>query len=326
MLTNRKGILVVGGAGFVGSHMILTLRRAGYEPIVLDNLSKGHREAVKDVELIVGDMADAALLQDIFAKYPIGAVMQFAGFIEVGESIKSPGKYYQNNVMGTLNLLDVMLKNNVRQFIFSSTAAVYGAPQSRNINEAHPCKPINPYGRSKLMVEEILKDFAVSDQLNYMVLRYFNAAGADPEGRLFEHHEPETHLIPLVLQVAAGMRQHITVYGDHHATPDGTCIRDYVHVTDLCNAHLLALNALNKGKKHTTYNLGVGQGYSVLQVIHAVERVTGKKILVSMGRPRAGDPAVLVADASLAKEELHWVPKYPDLDSMILHAWKGFQK
>lgn len=326
MHIDSKRVLVVGGAGYIGSHMVLNLRRAGYQPVVVDNLSKGHREAVLDAELLVGDMADTEFLQQVFAKYSFSAVMHFASFIEVGESVKFPAKYYQNNVAATLNLLDVMIKSGVKNFIFSSTAAVYGEPQSRLINESHILAPINPYGRSKWMVEEMLKDFALSDGLNYAILRYFNAAGADPEGRLSERHEPESHLIPLVLQAAAGQKSHITIFGDNHSTADGTCVRDYVHVADLCNAHLLALNALNNSKKNIICNLGTGHGYSVLQVIDAARRVTGKDIPVMMGSPRAGDPATLVADPSLAKEMLHWVPKYPDLESMIEHAWKAMEE
>jgi UDP-glucose 4-epimerase len=322
MHTNSKAILVVGGAGYIGSHMVLNLRRAGYQPVVLDNLSKGHRDAVLDAELIVGEMADADLLKQLFSKYQFSTVMHFASFIEVGESVKFPAKYYQNNVAATLNLLDVMTKSGIKNFIFSSTAAVYGAPQSQAITEAHPLAPINPYGRSKWMVEEMIKDFAKSDGLNYAILRYFNAAGADPDGRLCERHEPESHLIPIVLQAAAGKRENITIYGDKYPTADGTCIRDYIHVVDLCNAHLLALHALVKGKQHMTYNLGTGHGCSVVQVVNAVRRVTGQHIVSRIGPARPGDSAILVADASLAKQELHWVPKYPDLDTIIQHAWQ----
>lgn len=323
MHTNLKPVLIVGGAGYIGSHMVLTLRRAGYQPVVLDNLSKGHRDAVIDAELIVGDIADTELLKQTFAKYPFIAVMHFASFIEVAESVKFPEKYYQNNVIATFNLMDVMIKSGVKNFIFSSSAAVYGKPQARLINEAHPLAPMNPYGRSKWMVEEMLKDMAKSSGLNYAILRYFNAAGADPEGRLSERHEPESHLIPLVLQAAAGRIPQVTIFGDKHATADGTCIRDYVHVVDICNAHLLALTALVKDKKNIICNLGTGQGYSVNQVISAARRVTGKNITAVIGAARPGDPDMLVADASLAKQELRWLPRYPDLDSIIQHAWKS---
>lgn len=322
MLTNSKYILVVGGAGFIGSHMVLNLQRAGYVPVVFDNLSKGHRDAVIGAELIVGDIADREMLKQVFTKYQFSAVMHFASFIEVAESVKFPAKYYQNNVSATINLIDVMIQSGVKNIIFSSSAAVYGEPQYRTITEAHPLAPLNPYGRSKWMVEEIIKDFAKSNGLNYAILRYFNAAGADPEKRLRERHEPESHLIPLVLQVAAGLRQNVTIYGDHYPTADGTCIRDYIHVVDLCNAHLLALMALSKGKKNVLCNLGTGRGYSVLQVIQAARRVTGKNIATVNGPPRTGDSAILVADASLAKQELNWLPKYSDLETIIQHAWQ----
>lgn len=319
-------ILVVGGAGYVGSHMLLTLRQTGYVPIVLDNLSKGHREAVGDVELIVGDIADTDLLKQLFAQHQFTAVMHFASLIEVSESVKFPAKYYRNNVVATLNLLEIMLAQGVKNFIFSSTAAVYGEPKSRTIPETHLLTPTNPYGRSKWMVEEMIKDVAKSDGLNFAILRYFNAAGADPEGRAGERHDPESHLIPLVLQVAAGKRKEVIIYGDHYPTADGTCIRDYVHVVDLCNAHLLSLQALLKGKTNLIYNLGTGNGYSVLQVIKAAKRITGKEIKSVSGSVRPGDVAILVADPSLAKQELKWVPRYPDLDTMIQHAWHFMQK
>jgi UDP-glucose 4-epimerase len=322
MLINSKYILVVGGAGYIGSHMVLNLQRAGYVPVVLDNLSKGHRDAVIGAELIVGDIADTEILKQLFTKYQFSAVMHFASFIEVAESVKFPAKYYQNNVSATINLLDVMIQNNVKNIIFSSSAAVYGEPQYRTITEAHPLVPLNPYGRTKWMVEEIIKDFAKSNELNFAILRYFNAAGADPEKRLRERHEPESHLIPLILQVAAGQRQNVTIYGDHYPTADGTCVRDYIHVVDLCNAHLLALIALSKGKKNILCNLGTGQGYSVLQVVQVARRVTGKNIATVIGPPRTGDSAVLVADASLAKQELNWLPKYSDLETIIQHAWQ----
>lgn len=315
-----KQVLVVGGAGYIGSHMVLALQAAGYQPIVLDNLSKGYSDAVINAELIVGDMADKALLTKLFKQYDFLAVMHFASYIEVGESVLQPGKYYQNNVAATLTLLQTMLEQQVRHFIFSSTAAVYGEPQYTPIDEQHVLAPINPYGRSKRMVEEMLADFARSDQLHYASLRYFNAAGADPEGRCSERHDPESHLIPIVLQVANGHREAVTVFGRDYATADGTCIRDYVHVSDLCSAHLLALERLVQGKPNLVCNLGTGQGYSVQQVIDAAEAVTGKKIAVIEGARRAGDPAVLVADSSLARRELGWQPVYTDLETIVRHA------
>lgn len=327
MPINSHRILVVGGAGYIGSHMVLALQQAGYPVVVVDNLSKGYRDAVLgDVELVVGDIANESLLEELFQVYRFSAVMHFASFIEVGESVNQPVKYYENNVSATLTLLKVMLKHQVRQFIFSSTAAVYGEPQYTPIDEAHPLAPINPYGRSKMMVENILQDLAKSDGLQYGILRYFNAAGADPAARLGEHHDPETHLIPLVLQAAAGLREHITIYGCDYPTPDGTCIRDYVHVTDICDAHLLALQALFAGKPNMICNLGSGHGFSVLDVIESAKRVTGRSIKVEKGVRRAGDPAVLVADAALAKRAINWQPNYIDLDTIVMHAWEYMRR
>jgi UDP-glucose 4-epimerase len=279
MHTNT-GILVVGGAGYIGSHMVLALQEAGFTPIVLDNLSTGHRDAVLNAELIVGDMNDTVLLQQLFQSYNIAAVMHFASFIEVGESVKNPLKYYQNNVAATLTLLECMLKNNIKHFIFSSTAAVYGEPQYTPIDEAHDIAPINPYGHSKAMVEQVLHDLSLSHDLHYASLRYFNAAGADPLGRLRERHEPESHLIPIVLQAIEGEREYIKVNGRDYPTLDGTCVRDYVHVADLCQAHLLALKKLMAGEKKIIANLGTGHGFSVQQVIEAAKAVTQKPITV----------------------------------------------
>jgi UDP-glucose 4-epimerase len=257
----------------------------------------------------------------LFAKYQFSAVMHFASLIDVAESVKFPGKYYQNNVAATLNLLESMHKNKVNHFIFSSSAAVYGEPQYTPIDESHPIAPINPYGRSKWMVEEIIKDYAQSTGLHYTILRYFNAAGAHPEGCLGEAHDPESHLIPLILNAALQAQKSITVYGRDYPTADGTCVRDYVHVLDLCNAHLLALQTLLDRKINTIYNLGTGQGYSVQQVIDMVSQVTKRPIRAIDGPRRSGDSAILIADASLAKRELAWQPKYADLDIIIKHAW-----
>lgn len=314
-------ILVVGGAGYIGSHMVRCLQQAGFNLIVLDNLSTGHRDAVTEAELIVGDMADACLLDRIFSKYSIAAVMHFASYIQVGESVLDPSKYYLNNVAATLQLLASMRKHNVKHFIFSSTAAVYGEPQYTPIDEKHPLNPINPYGLGKRMVEQVLEDFARAYDFNYIALRYFNAAGADPAGELAERHEPESHLIPLILQVAAGEREFISVYGRDYPTVDGTCIRDYIHVVDLCTAHLLALKKLLSGQKTGIYNLGTGQGYSVQEVIDTAAKVTGREIATRDGDRRAGDPAVLVADPAKACVELNWKPIYSDLETIIKHAW-----
>ncbi|HSW93950.1 MAG TPA: UDP-glucose 4-epimerase GalE [Gammaproteobacteria bacterium] len=321
-----KNILVVGGAGYIGSHMTAWLTDLGHTPVVLDDLSTGHRDAVSDAECIEGSIADADLLDRVFKSRPFDAVMHFASFIQVGESVKFPEKYYQNNVVNTLNLLTAMLKHKINQFIFSSTAAVYGEPHTLPIDENHPIQPINPYGHSKSMVEQILADLMRAHGLQYAVLRYFNAAGADPAGRLSERHEPETHLIPLILQVALGQRDAITVYGNDYATPDGTCIRDYVHVTDLCDAHFKALSLLEQGQKSCIYNLGTGQGHSVNEVIEAAREITGCAISVRYGTRREGDPAVLVADARRAMQDLHWVPRYSDLKTIIQHAWNTYKK
>lgn len=319
---SKQPILIVGGAGYIGSHMVDCIKRRGFVPVVLDDLSTGHRDAVKECELIVGDIHDTQLLHQLFSMYHFSAVMHFASFISVNESVLDPGKYYQNNVAGTLNLLNVMQRWNVNHFIFSSTAAVYGDPLYSPLDERHPIAPINPYGRSKWMIEQILQDYAASYGLKYIALRYFNAAGADPEGRFGERHDPETHLIPLILRVANKQAKAITVYGNDYATADGTCIRDYIHVTDLCEAHLLALQALWNGVESGAYNLGTGQGYSVRQVINTVASVTGREIPVVQGERRRGDPAVLVADARRAMQLFGWQPKYSSLETIIEHAWR----
>ena len=315
-------ILVVGGAGYIGSHMVKRLGQLGCRVTTLDNLSAGYRDAVLCGELVQGDMADKALLNLVFAKGQFDAVMHFASFIQVGESVVQPAKYYANNVVNTLQLLDVMLAHGVKQFIFSSTAATFGEPQYVPIDEAHPQHPINPYGRSKLMVEQALADYDTAYGLKSVCLRYFNAAGADPEGQLGERHEPETHLVPLVLQAASGRRAHISVFGRDYDTPDGTCIRDYIHIVDLCEAHWLALQHLAQGGASEAFNLGNGQGFSVQEVIDTARQVTGRAIAVQEGPRRAGDPARLVADAARARQLLGWQPRYADLATIIAHAWQ----
>lgn len=319
-------VLVVGGAGYVGSHMVKRLRQRGYCPVVLDNLSQGRREAVGDAPLIVADLHDQGALDVLFQVYPITAVMHFAGFIQVGESVRQPARYYANNVGNTLSLLATMVRHGVDQFIFSSTAAIFGDPQYSPIDERHPTAPINPYGQSKLMVEQMLGDFERAHALRSVCLRYFNAAGADPDNDLGECHAPETHLIPLVLQAASGRRPAVTIYGEDYPTPDGTCLRDYIHVQDLCDAHLLALQALIDGAASARYNLGNGSGYSIREVIAAAERVTGRRIPVLSGARRDGDPARLVADATRARRELGWQPQFSDLDAIIAHAWAWEQR
>lgn len=316
-----QSILVVGGAGYIGSHMVKYLARAGYHVVVLDNLSTGHADAVRYGELVVGDMADTELLDRLFHSHRFDAVIHFAAFSLVGESVSDPGKYYRNNIANTLNLLDAMVRHQVKHFVFSSTAATFGEPQADRIDESHAQNPINPYGRSKLVVEYILADYDRAYGLRSVCLRYFNAAGADPEGELGERHDPETHLIPLVLQAASGRRSHIHVFGTDYETPDGSCLRDYIHVQDLCSAHQLALEWLQKHDQSQQFNLGNGDGYSVLEVISTARKVTGKEIPVLIGDRRVGDPARLIADATLAHQQLGWKPRHPDLADMIAHAW-----
>lgn len=314
-------VLVVGGAGYIGSHMVQVLLDQGHEPVVFDNLSTGYRDAVPAGRLVEGDLADPAALGALFAAHRFDGVMHFASFIQVGESVREPAKYYRNNVANTLNLLDVMRHHGSKHFIFSSTAAIFGEPDYVPIDEAHPRRPINPYGFSKFAIEQVLADYDRAYGLRSTCLRYFNAAGADPEGRLGERHEPETHLIPLVLQAASGRRSHIDVFGQDYDTPDGTCIRDYVHIVDLCDAHLRALDRLRAGGQSSAYNLGNGNGFSVKEVIEASERVAGMPIARQYAGRRAGDPARLVADSRLARAELGWQPRYADLETIVRHAW-----
>jgi UDP-glucose 4-epimerase len=314
-------VLVVGGAGYIGSHMVKRLGQLGCKVTTLDNLSSGHRDAVLCGDFVHGDIADRQLLDDLFHRQRFDAVMHFASFIQVGESVQHPAKYYQNNVVNTLNLLNAMQAFGVSRFIFSSTAATFGEPQYMPIDEMHPQVPINPYGRSKLMLEQALADYDKAYDIKSVSLRYFNAAGADPEGQLGERHDPETHLIPLVLQAASGRRAHIGVYGRNYDTPDGTCIRDYIHIADLCEAHWLALQSLMAGNSSQAYNLGNGNGFSVQEVIDAARRVTKREIKVVDGPRRAGDPARLVADAQQARGQLGWQPRYADLSTIIDHAW-----
>lgn len=319
-------VLVVGGAGYIGSHMVKNLCGRGVNVTTFDNLCSGHRDAVLGGEFIEGDLADRGALEGVFAARKYDAVMHFASFIEVGESVRLPAKYYRNNVSNTLTLLECMQAAGVEQFIFSSTAAIFGTPQRVPIDESHPTNPINPYGRSKLMVEQILADLGRAHGLRSVCLRYFNAAGADPDGQLGERHNPETHLIPLVLQAASGRRPSMSVFGTDYDTPDGTCIRDYVHVADLCEAHWLALQSLAQGAGSQAYNLGNGDGFSVFEVIDTVRKVTGREFTVKHETRRAGDPSRLVADSSAARQKLGWVPKYPSLQTIVEHAWAFEQR
>lgn len=314
-------VLVIGGAGYIGSHMLKMLGQNGCNVTTLDDLSSGHRDAVLCGQFVQGNFGDRAVLDSVLSN-GFDAVMHFASFIQVGESVQQPDKYYRNNVTYTLALLDAMRVHGVNKCIFSSTAATFGEPQYIPINERHPQQPINPYGRTKLMVEQALVDYDKAYGMKSVCLRYFNAAGADPEGQLGERHEPETHLIPLVLQAASGRRPHISVFGREYDTPDGTCIRDYIHIQDLCSAHWLALQCLLNGANSQAYNLGNGNGFSVQEVIDTAAQVTGRKIPVVDAPRREGDPARLVADSTLARKQLGWQPQFADLATIIEHAWK----
>lgn len=325
----KPTILVAGGAGYIGSHAVLALQQAGYGVVVLDNLVYGHRDLVEQVlqvELIEGDMNDRPLLDHLFASHEIAAVMHFAAYAYVGESVTEPDKYYRNNVVATLTLLEAMLAANVKTIVFSSTCATYGVPKTVPIPEDHPQAPINPYGATKLMVERILADFDVAYGLKSVCFRYFNAAGADPDGRLGEDHNPETHLIPLVLQTALGKRESIAVFGTDYPTPDGTCVRDYIHVSDLAAAHVLGLEYLLQDGKSDVFNLGIGNGFSVRQVIEAAKQVTGREIKVVEHDRRPGDPPALVGSNEKAGRIIGWKPQYTSLQDIIQHAWNWHQK
>lgn len=317
--------LVVGGAGYIGSHMVKYLISNGYKVTVFDNLSTGFSDSIIEGHFVRGDLAVLAEIEAVLRDKRIDAVFHFASSIQVGESIKSPAKYYRNNFCNTLNLLDAMLLVGVKRLVFSSTAAVYGEPDQVPIHESQPRAPINPYGRTKSMVEDVLQDYHFAYGFQAFSLRYFNAAGADPAGIIGERHDPETHLIPLVLQVASGRRDSVTVFGNNYDTPDGTCIRDYIHVCDLARAHELALNKLMSSEGSYVCNLGTGRGYSVTEVIKTVERVTGRKVQIDERPRRYGDPACLVADPSMAAELLGWRPIMSDLDTIVAHAWKWEQ-
>lgn len=314
-------VLVVGGAGFIGSHMVKHLDRRGVTVTTLDNLSSGHRDAVRSGRFVQSDIADRLTLDALFASAHFDAVMHFASHIEVGESVRRPNKYYRNNVVNTLTLLDAMIEAKISRFIFSSTAAIFGEPQRTPIDEAHPKNPINPYGRSKWMIEQALEDYDNAFGLRSTCLRYFNAAGADPDGDLGERHDPESHLIPLALQAATGRRKGIAIFGTDYDTPDGTCIRDYIHVSDLCDAHALALDNLMAGGASAAFNLGNGNGFSVREVLSTARRVTGVEFEIREEARRPGDPPRLVADSSAARRVLGWRPKFPALDTIVEHAW-----
>jgi UDP-arabinose 4-epimerase len=314
-------ILITGGAGYIGSHVAKAAARAGHVPIALDNLTCGHEWAVRWGPLECGELADREWLRGVFARYRIDAVMHFAANALVGESTSDPRKYFHNNVVSTLILLDAMLEARVGTLVFSSTCATYGNPVRMPIDEAHPQAPINPYGESKLFVERVLRWYGEAYGLRWVALRYFNAAGADPEGEIGEDHDPETHLIPLVIQAALGRRPYVELYGSDYPTPDGSAVRDYIHVMDLADAHLRGLGYLLEGRESRAFNLGTGEGHSVSEVIEAVAQISGRKIPVRETTRRRGDPATLVADASEAVAKLAWRPAYPDLRSIVAHAW-----
>ncbi len=319
-------ILIVGGAGYIGSHVNKMLNFHGFETVVFDNLSYGHRDFVKWGVFEEGDLGEINDLRRVFQKYPITAVMQFAAFTYVGESVEDPQKYYLNNLCNTLNLLEVMLEEKVNYFVFSSTCATYGDPVEIPITEDHPQNPISPYGKGKYMVEQVLEDYSKAYNLRYASLRYFNAAGADPDGEIGELHDPETHLIPLILDVALGNREDIKIFGTDYPTADGTCIRDYIHVLDLADAHIKALEYIQNNDLSDVFNLGNGQGFSVKEVIDTVEKVTGKKIKASEVGRRPGDPPVLVGSALKARKLLGWQPRFNDLSLIIDTAWRWQQK
>lgn len=326
--TSQPTILVTGGAGYIGSHAVLALEAAGYQVVILDNLEYGHRDLVEQTlqaRLIVGDTTDRALLDQLFGTYNVAAVMHFAAYIAVGESVSEPAKYYRNNVYGTLNLLEAMLAAGVRRLVFSSTCAIYGPPKTVPIPEDHPQNPISPYATSKLMVEKMLVDFQSAYGFQSVCFRYFNAAGADPQGRLGEDHSPETHLIPLVLFAALGRRESVSIFGTDYDTRDGTCIRDYIHVADLADAHVRGIEYLLNDGETTFFNLGNGSGFTVKEVIETARRVTGQPITAIPQERRPGDPPSLVGSSDRARQVLGWNPRYPQLEDIVAHAWQWHQ-
>ncbi len=315
-------VLIVGGAGYIGSHIVKALQKDSREVVVFDNLEKGHMESIPEVPFFQGDLRNKNDVKGVFKKYQIDSVMHFSAYSLVGESMKNPEMYYENHIYGTLNLLTAMKDFSTRHLIFSSTAAVYGEPLKIPINEDHPASPTNVYGETKLAVEKMLNWFDSICGIKSIRLRYFNAAGADPAGDIGELHDPETHLIPIVLAAALGERENITVFGNDYATEDGTCIRDYIHVNDLSEAHILALDYLKSGNNSDMFNLGNGNGYSVKKIIEVAEKITGEKISVRSGRRRPGDPAVLIASSDKAMRVLGWKPGFNDIESIVKTAWK----
>ncbi len=322
----QKRVLVTGGAGYIGSHACKSLALRGYLPIVYDNLVYGHTRAVKWGPLEQGDIADRSRLDEVVSQYRPDAVMHFAAYAYVGESVKDPGKYYRNNVAGSLTLLETMRDHSIDKIIFSSSCSTYGNPEQMPISEKHPQQPINPYGASKLMIERMLQDFDHAHGFQYLALRYFNAAGADPDGEIGEDHDPEPHLIPIVIHTALGHRTNIEIYGTDYPTTDGTAIRDYIHVTDLAEAHVQALEYLIKGGNSTALNLGTGRGYSVKEIVQIAESVSGRHISAKNVSRRDGDPPVLVADATRAVNLLKWHPAYSDIENILTTAWQWHEK
>jgi UDP-glucose 4-epimerase len=328
MFESQKTILVTGGAGYIGSHAVKALEAKGHQVIILDNLVYGHKDLVErnfKAELIIGDVSDRQLLSKIFSTHKIDAVMHFAAYAYVGESVVEPTKYYQNNVLGSIALIESMREHGIQNIVFSSTCATYGIPQYVPIDEEHPQHPINPYGFSKVVVENVLRDYDRAYGLKSIVFRYFNAAGADPDGALGEDHSPETHLIPIVLEVAGGQRDRVTIFGTDYDTPDGTCVRDYIHVSDLAAAHVLGLEHLLEHQQSNFFNLGNGNGFSVRQVIESAQRVTNRPIPILECDRRVGDPPILIGGSSKAIRVLGWEPKYANLDTIISHAWNWHQ-
>jgi len=318
-------VLVTGGAGYIGSHTCKALSALGYLPVTLDSLIYGHTWAVKWGPLITGDITDSLVLDQVFSKYRPKAVIHFAAFAYVGESVDHPAKYYQNNVIGSIAILDAMRRHGCRNIIFSSSCATYGIPRQIPIPENHPQFPINPYGRSKLMMEQIIQDYGSAYGFSYVILRYFNAAGADPGGQIGEDHDPEPHLIPILLQTVLEQRSHTDVYGTDYDTPDGTAIRDYIHVTDLARAHVMALKYLAESRQNLCINLGTGRGYSIMEVIRAVQQVTGKSVTYRTVGRRPGDPPILVAKPEYAYSMLGWKPDFCEINATIATAWNWHQ-
>jgi UDP-glucose-4-epimerase GalE len=320
LAADARTVLVTGGAGYIGSHAAKALSRGGYDVVVYDNLSAGHREAVKYGPLVQGDTADVGAVRDALRRHQVFAVMHFAAFLDVGESVREPARYYRNNVIGALGVLEAMAAESVRYFVLSSTCATYGEPTETPIPESHPQRPINSYGETKLAIERALPHFERAHELRSVSLRYFNAAGADPDGEIGEDHAPEIHVIPRALDAATG-GQRLQLFGDDYPTPDGTCLRDYIHVSDLADAHVRSLDVMIETGKSSAYNLGTGHPHSVRQVIDTVERVTGRRVPWALAPRRPGDPAALYAAAQKAQTELGWTPRFPDLDSIVGTAW-----